>query len=365
MRSGFVLSRLVVRMTCVTAAVFWLAEGQATFARNVAYVALMHGLAGSREGQVAQFETWASQEIQSPAPDPGAIYGLALLTLRMAGGKGALLNPEVMSSLESLQSYPLQRELLLGVLVDRAHTSADVQAITGMLAEPQASRWLASAASQRWQAGDATTVLVLLEVFGERGHPANLTSEQARGLADVYAQAGWERRSANDRWGSLAWFDQAMVLVPDHLMALVWKGYVLGELGDVTAWGNLTRLAVERHPRESEAWRFWGTCLASQGEFPEAEAALRHAVDLAPGSAWAHVSLAQVLVQVGSCREALPHAQVPDGDDPNLKAGRLLILGDIYWCLGERAAAVQAYRQLVAWQPAFCGRLRDRLSPCP
>ena len=365
MRSWFALLRLAVSITCVAAAVFWVAERQPAFARNVAYVDLMRGLAANAEGKAEQFAAWAAQETQSAKPDPRATYGLALLTLRMAEENGTLLNPEVMSSLESLQSFPLQRDLLLNALAYRAHTSADVRAITAMLGEPQASRLLAESASEYWRAGDPTTALVFLEVFSEKGHPAGLTTVQAHELANVYAQLGWERRSANDWQGSLVWFDQALSLVPDNLMALVWKGYVLGELGDVATWGNLTRMAVELYPRESEAWRFWGTYLASQGESPEAEAALRHAVDLAPDSAWAHVNLAQVQLSVGSCREALPHAQVTGGGDPNLEASRLLVLGDVYWCLGERAAALQVYRQLVALQPTYCGRLKDRLSSCP
>ena len=370
MRIHFALSSLAVMAACMAAAVvFWLlVGGQATIVRNVACVGLMHELAGNEgDGRAARFRTWAAQQIQSPRPDPQAIYGLALLTIRTTAEQETPLNPEVRGYLDSLELYPMYHDRLLSALVHKARTPADKWAIAGMWGEPQASRWLARNAGHYWWAGDRTSALVWLEVFNERGHPASLTWGEARALADVYAEVGWDQwGTASDRRVSLTWFDRALALVPDHLMALVWKGNALGVLGDTVARGNLTRLALERHPRESEAWRFWGLYLASEGRSSEAESALRRAVDLGPSNAWVRVSLAQMLLRFGSCSEALLQAQqVRDSDDLDLSTHRLSILGDAYWCLGDQAAATDAYRQLVTLQPAYCERLRDRLSPCP
>jgi tetratricopeptide (TPR) repeat protein len=88
-------------------------------------------------------------------------------------------------------------------------------------------------------------------------------------------------------------------------------GSILNRFGDWCPWhrpetsgfATRERWARER-PRDARAQRLWGEALARNRRLPEAEAVLRHAVELAPGSPEAHLALGDVLAARGAPAKA-------------------------------------------------------------
>ena len=72
--------------------------------------------------------------------------------------------------------------------------------------------------------------------------------------------------------------------------------------------------------------------------------------------------LARIMVRQGRCAEAvLPARSAVDLDSD--RADFWHILGDAYWCMGDKATAAEIYRQVVTLAPRYMNDLVDRLNP--
>ena len=360
----FSLSLALVLLCATMAGVLCLGGVGRDLQANLAYVDLVHGLLGlpeSRGRRAERFEAWAAARGSSDMAGPAAVYGRAML----AKADAIPGDSSIVAYLDALETSESRREMLILALLGEARTPGDVRIAAQLLGEPRASQWLANTAVLRWRAGDRDWPQVLLQVLCESGDPAGLPADEVQEVAKVCAEVGWYVRSG-DPEGAIHWFDRALSLVPNHLAALLWKGSVLGALGDMAGRREYTRRALESYPQSGDAWRFWASYLESSGQLGEAEVAIDRALALAPGDGWNHYVKARILLQGGRCEQALQELEGTKGDDPNLAAGRAQLLGDAYWCLGERAAAVDAYRQLESLRPELLDATRqERLRTVP
>jgi tetratricopeptide (TPR) repeat protein len=156
---------------------------------------------------------------------------------------------------------------------------------------------------------------------------------------------------------------------PDHLLAISQEARV-GKPAQFTYLDYLLRqrrytdaILVARQMVEKEpnyrAYVVLGQCYASLGQLPEAEQALRKAVELAPDNVQANYFLAKVQLtwgeadrQRGAARfqDAAEHARKAVAGKPGYAPGCVL-LGRSLKHLGRRSEALDCLRQAVAFAP--------------
>ena len=247
--------------------------------------------------------------------------------------------------------------MLLTTFAQRLSDAADTRAVIEMVDVPRSSACLAVSADKRWALGvDFRTVVGYLGVLKAAEQGFTTVSR----IAEAYDYIGNRHTHAERYQEAMVCLDEALALVPDYDRALVDKGYLLRRMGQTEAGLELTRRATILHPDSPIAWFAMGLYYEALGQWPEAEAALRQSLELGIKDPWAQAVLARVLVRQGRCAEALPYAQTLVDNDPNYAIGQRG-LGDVYWCLGDKARAAAAYRRFVTLSPERRDEVSDRL----
>ena len=118
------------------------------------------------------------------------------------------------------------------------------------------------------------------------------------------------------------------------------------------------------YPKSVFAWECLAYLQLGASDFQATERAARMVISLGPPggkSPWAQNMLATALLKQGRCAEALPYAQPPVTVGPD-NPYYLVVLGDVYWCLGDREQASLVYRQLEAVSPDHAPYVRERIN---
>jgi TolB-like protein len=150
-----------------------------------------------------------------------------------------------------------------------------------------------------------------------------------RAKAAIYEKIDWDWEAA------AAEFQKAYDLDPidaNSAAALGFALFVLHGASDTVL--ALLQKAIELDPVNAGCYDFLGAYYMGTGRLPEAEIALRKALDLLPTGSWAHANLGVVLLLRGDAAAALAEFQ-RDPDESNQRLGAALA----YFALGRRAEA--------------------------
>lgn len=149
--------------------------------------------------------------------------------------------------------------------------------------------------------------------------------ELAPGLPEAHVAIGYSGYyGKGDYAAALRAFAAALELRPNDVGALAAQGLVLRRQGSFDAAIESLRQAQARDPRSTSLAFELGVTSMMASRWPEAEAALRHALALDPANVTAKSYLSQVLLQA---RGDIPAAlAVAAGDDPPLRLQRAGLL---------------------------------------
>ncbi|MGH8326195.1 MAG: tetratricopeptide repeat protein, partial [Steroidobacteraceae bacterium] len=112
-----------------------------------------------------------------------------------------------------------------------------------------------------------------------------------------------------DWHGSEAEYRRALALSPNDGNAQFRLGGLLASLGDVGQAIGLTRRALTSEPLQATYYNWLSSFFSALNRPDEAERAIDKAIELQPGAASFHETLAVVEIQRGDARAALAAAQ--------------------------------------------------------
>jgi TolB-like protein/Tfp pilus assembly protein PilF len=138
--------------------------------------------------------------------------------------------------------------------------------------------------------------------------------DRALALSPELAAAHWARgqllRTADFDWhGAEAEYRRAMELAPNDGQTKFSFGRQLATFGDVDHAIELTRQALATEPLRARYYNWLAVYLSGLYRLDEAERAIRRAIELQPGAATYHQSLAVIEIQRGNAQAALAAAQ--------------------------------------------------------
>jgi predicted O-linked N-acetylglucosamine transferase (SPINDLY family) len=132
-----------------------------------------------------------------------------------------------------------------------------------------------------------------------------------------------------------------------HVLSTAFAAF---ERGDSATAARICREVLRDHPRQPHALQLVGVIAAQGGRLDEAESALRQALAVDPGAAFAHFNLGNVLYEQGRHEAALAsYTHAVDGE-PSFTAA-LLQRNVVLTLLGRAAEAVAGFEPLVATSP--------------
>jgi len=126
------------------------------------------------------------------------------------------------------------------------------------------------------------------------------------------------------------------------LRAALQRAVIAEKKGDPQAAIDLTRRAIERHPRDAEGYLYLGGFYEAAKRFPEAAAALREGLAVAPENPRLHFRLGTVLDKMGERQECIRQMEKAIALDPN-DAVALNYLGYTLADLGIRLEDAEDY----------------------
>ena len=208
---------------------------------------------------------------------------------------------------------------------------------------------------------------------GERLEPATLAASQAylqldnadaalsvlRDFAEFYPQrAAPMQQPQAEILASVGRLEEALVATDTALDYQPWntgtwlfRGGVLEELGRMDEAVDAFRTAYKLAPEDPITLNAYGyTLTIATRKFGEARRHIEKALALDPDNPAIMDSLGWVLFKQGKADDALPWLQQAYGilRDPEVAAH----LGEVYWALGERAAAERVWQEAGAEFPA-------------
>jgi tetratricopeptide (TPR) repeat protein len=112
-------------------------------------------------------------------------------------------------------------------------------------------------------------------------------------------------------------FDKVAEQSSYALRAALQRAVIAEKRGDPQAAIDLTRRAIERYPRDAEGYLYLGGFYEAAKRFPEAAAALREGLAVAPENPRLHFRLGAVLDKMGERQECIRHMEKAIALDPN------------------------------------------------
>ena len=141
-------------------------------------------------------------------------------------------------------------------------------------------------------------------------------------------------------------FRIATALAPKNPFVLLAAAGERQAVGDWTGALRLTEAALAVDPLDAYTYFGLSQLYLQLGRMPEAEAAIRRALQISPTFSLAHSALAEVLLREGMPQAALAEAK---HDSPQGKATQILV--SIYWALGRSREAEAALKSIERSNP--------------
>jgi protein O-GlcNAc transferase len=145
-------------------------------------------------------------------------------------------------------------------------------------------------------------------------------------------------------------FQNSFALAPATDQTLTKYAYLLLRRGEIERAVQLLRTILDRDPHSAEAFSALGNAHLLLDQLPEAEAAFRRAVELAPGSRLARRDFARTLIRRSSLAQAERCARQLIAEDPAAVDGWDL-LGAVHWGQGQISEAIAACRRCIELEP--------------
>jgi tetratricopeptide (TPR) repeat protein len=155
--------------------------------------------------------------------------------------------------------------------------------------------------------GEFDQAIALLEGMAA-AHPGN-------GQIRYYLGAAYLEKQDFGRAGTE--FDKVPEESSYALRAALQRAVIAEKKGDLQAAVDLTRRAIERHPRDAEGYLYLGGFYEAAKRFPEAAAALREGLAVAPDTPRLHFRLGTVLDKMGERQECIRQMEKAIALDPN------------------------------------------------
>ena len=288
-----------------------------------------------------------------------ATYGMAMLVAKGGRELSQRWLQEWQNNDSHLKAGALREQMMLHALTG-ALATGDQLALVDNLDTPTAARWLVSAASRRPEEAE-----VFVRVIEDRGLVKVLSSDDRVRLAAVYGNLAWLKERGGDSLEEvMPLVGKALALDPQNETGMIYRAVALYRQGQHQAALELLTLAVDLHPRSGDVWEALAGLELKESNLQAAESASRMAISLPPsgGTHYRQYLLATALLKQGRCAEALPHAQLAFSMLPDQYEHIYLLLGDVYWCLGDKKQASIIYQRLEAIAPGYRPYVRERIN---
>ena len=322
------------------------------WATNSAFVDLSHAILRSDDEAATRFEIWA-YNIRSARERDAAVGGMLMLMAREGREMPKAWLQEWISSHSRLMEGTSREQVALFAL--SALSTSDQETLVSDLDASTAAWWLVTVAMRRPEKAS-----FFVKVIDDKGLVSALPPEDRVGLATVYGNLALESYRRGSAEEAMALVNRSLDLDSQNEMGMIVKAIMLIYQGQLEAGLVLLEQATALYPRSVFAWEVLASRYLTARSFQAAERAARKAISLGPPDSWVQSLLAATLLRQGRCAEALPYAQPPVKNVPDAP-NYLLILGDVYWCLGDREEAVAVYQHLEAIAPGYAPYIRERI----
>ncbi len=210
---------------------------------------------------------------------------------------------------------------------------------------------------------DARAGVLLAHAYREQGdldHALAVFRALAAGAPNSPTGAYWVGMALfeqNRRGEARQAFEHAVEIAPDYWPAL--EMLVSLDLQDRRYDTDSARVEalIKNFPGAPDPWLFRARLRLATRDLAGAEADLLKAIDLDPGSQYAYLHLAQLYLQQGAARKALPKLEAAAAQTRSV--GTYMLAGMIHAQLGDFDAARQAYEQLLARDSKFVPALNN------
>ena len=201
--------------------------------------------------------------------------------------------------------------------LDRDPTSADAAAALASTYEQQVEVGSLAPATGFEQARRAATNALKLD-------PKNVMAHYVLGM--IHLEYDWD-------WaGAERVFQQGATIAPGNVDALIGEAWLSETLGRWDDALKQIKAALAQDPMNPGALQVLSTIQESRGHLPEAEAAMRRALDIRPTFGYGHYILGFVLLERGDRDAALLEMQQETVDE-----GKREGLAIVYFALGRKA----------------------------
>jgi tetratricopeptide (TPR) repeat protein len=324
---------------------------------NSAYIFLTRSIVKQDERAASRFNDWAWKNKYSMRESDASAYGLAMLLAHQASNFSEDWLQEWNKGGWCLTTDSMRNEMIEWKVTE-SFAPDDLLAMMDCLDDQTSAQWLMSAAENRPEDGRVYT-----GEFERRGFVSGLSQADRIRLAAVYGGlADQIRRSGSSTEEVMALANKSLALNPQSEMALIDKALMLRDSGQFLDGIELLEQVTALYPKSTFAWECLAALRIDNSDYKGAESAARTSISSIPSDSgsWGTNLLAIALLRQGRCAEALVYAQVGVRNNPELPYD-LLILGDVYWCLGDREQASGVYQQLEVIDPDYAPYVHERI----
>jgi len=218
--------------------------------------------------------------------------------------------------------------------------------------------WLIFAAEKR-----PNDAMVYIGEINHRELVSLLSQTNRFRLAAVYGGlANQMRISGSSTEKVMTLVNKSLELNPQSELAMIVKALMMRNSGQLLDGIALLEQVTVLYPKSTFAWECLADLRIDNSDYKGAESAARISIGSIPSgvASWGKNLLARALFKQGRCDEALYYAQISARNNPESPYD-LIILGDVYWCLGDRDLASSVYQQLEMIDPDYASYVHERI----
>lgn len=167
------------------------------------------------------------------------------------------------------------------------------------------------------------------------------------------------------RWAVADWYassdpDYALAWIPDHPRALEFKAAAALSAGNLNVAEAAARAAIAQRPLEDRPWRILAAVYEASTRLPDARAAHRAAVAVAPATSYSHLWLASQAMSEGNFDEGLMHLDRALRVSPSLSQSVFPALAADFARPGVTDALLRYLESRPPWRLGFLDEMARR-----